>query len=308
MAVLATALQRLPKVELHCHIEGTMSSETLMELARRNGVALPTADPAELFHYDSLDGFLRVFWLAQSALAGREDWARLAYESLVEGAAHGVVHRESFFTPARHLDRGQALGDIVAGLDEGLAAAEAETGSRCLLIADMDRAFGPAAGLALVRQLAELRSTAAPGIERVIGVGMDSTELGIDPVSFRPAYDAARAAGFRLTAHQGENSPVSAIAACLDVLGVERVDHALSILEDPELVARVADARVPLTVCPTSNVLIANAFERLEDHSYPQMREAGLLATLNTDDPAFIDLDLGEEYRAVAEAFGWGWP
>ncbi len=308
MARLAAALQRLPKVELHCHIEGTMSSETLVALARRNGVPLPTADPAELFHYDSLDGFLSVFWLAQSALARREDWARLAYESLVEAAAHGVVHRESFFTPARHLDSGQALGDIVAGLGEGLAAAEAETGARCLLIADMDRAFGPSAGLAMVEQLAQLRRTASPGIERVIGVGMDSTELGIDPVSFRPAYDAARAAGFRLTAHQGENSPASAIAACLDVLGVERIDHGLSIMEDPELVARVADVRVPLTVCPTSNVLIANAYERLEDHCYPQMREAGLLATLNTDDPAFIDLDLGQEYRAVAEAFGWGWP
>lgn len=308
MAMLATALHRLPKVELHCHIEGTMSSETLVDLAQRNGVPLPTADPAELFRYDSLDGFLRVFWLAQSTLARREDWARLAYESLVEGAAHGVVHRESFFTPARHLDSGQSLGDIVAGLDEGLAAAEAETGARCLLIADMDRAFGPSAGLAMVEQLAQLRRSGSPGIERVVGIGMDSTELGIDPVSFRPAYDAARAAGFHLTAHQGENSPASAIAACLDELGVERIDHGLSLMEDPELVARVADARVPLTVCPTSNVLIANAFERLEDHIYPQMRTAGLLATLNTDDPAFIDLDLGQEYRAVAEAFGWGWP
>ncbi|MGZ8743702.1 MAG: adenosine deaminase [Nocardioides sp.] len=308
MAMLANALQRLPKVELHCHIEGTMSSETLVDLAQRNGVPLPTADPAELFQYDSLDGFLRVFWLAQSTLVRREDWARLAYESLVEGAAHGVVHRESFFTPARHLDGGQALGDIVAGLDEGLAAAEAETGARCLLIADMDRAFGPSAGLAMVEQLAQLRSMGSRGIERVVGIGMDSTELGIDPVSFRAAYDAARAAGFRLTAHQGENSPASAIAACLDELGVERIDHGLSLMEDPELVARVADARIPLTVCPTSNVLIANAFGRLEDHSYPQMRAAGLLATLNTDDPAFIDLDLGQEYRAVAEAFGWGWP
>jgi adenosine deaminase len=308
MAMLAAALQRLPKVELHCHLEGTMSSGTLVDLARRNGVPLPTADPADLFRYDSLDGFLRVFWLAQSTLAGREDWTRLAYESLVEGAAHGVVHRECFFTPARHLDGGQLLGDIVAGLDEGLTAAEAETGARCLLIADMDRAFGPSAGLGLVEQLVRLRKAGAPGIERVIGIGMDSTELGIDPVSFRPAYDAARAAGFRLTAHQGENSPASAIAACLDQLGVERIDHGLSIMEDPDLVLRVADARVPLTVCPTSNILIANAFERLEEHSYPQMRAAGLLATLNTDDPAFIDLDLGQEYRAVAEAFGWGWP
>jgi adenosine deaminase len=307
VVTLAEALDRLPKVELHCHVEGTMRSATLVELARRNGVALPTDDPTELYRYDSLDGFLRVFWLVQSTLATRDDWARLAYESVVDGVAHGLVHRESFFSPGRHLAGGQNLTDIIAGLDEGIAAAEAETGVSCLLIADMDRAFGPAAGLALVESLADLRRSRATGIERVIGVGMDSTEVGIDPVSFLPAYQAARAAGFRLTAHQGENSPASAIAACIDVLGVERVDHGLTILGDPELVKRVAASRIPLTVCPTSNVRIANAFERLEDHVYPQMRASGLLATLNTDDPALSNLDLGTEYRAVAAAFDWGW-
>jgi adenosine deaminase len=307
MTTLGAALDRLPKVELHCHVEGTMRPQTLVDLARRNGVSLPTAEPTELYRYDSLDGFLRVFWLVQSTLAGRDDWARLAYESVVDGADHGLVHRETFFTPARHLASGQDLAAIVAGLDDGLAAAETETGVSCLLIADMDRAFGPAAGLELVDLLAGLRRSAAPGIERVVGVGMDSTERGIDPVSYRPAFQSARAAGFRLTAHPGENSLAAAIAACVDVLTVERIDHGLSIMEDAELVARVAAARIPLTVCPTSNIRIANAFARLEDHIYPQMRAAGLLATLNTDDPALIDLDLGTEYRSVADAFGWGW-
>ena len=218
-----------------------------------------------------------------------------------------MVHREAFFTPARHLAAGQDLADIVAGLDEGISAAEAETGASCLLVADMDRAFGPVAGLEQVQLLAELRRAGRPGAERVVGVGMDSTELGIDPVSFLPAYQAAAAAGFRLTAHQGENSPASAIAACLEVLGAERIDHGLPVLDDAELVARMAGERIPITVCPTSNVLIANSFARLEDHSYPRMRAAGLLATINTDDPALIDLDLGAEYAAVAEAFDWGW-
>jgi adenosine deaminase len=307
MTTLGAALDRLPKVELHCHVEGTMRQQTLVELAHRNGVTLPTADPTELYRYDSLDEFLRVFWLVQSTLAGRDDWARLAYESVIDGADHGLVHREAFFTPARHLASGQDLAAIVAGLDDGLAAAEAETGVTCMLIADMDRAFGPAAGLELVERLAELRRSATPGIERVVGVGMDSTERGIDPVSYRPAFSSALAAGFRLTAHQGENSPSAAIAACIDVLAVERIDHGLSIMEDAELVARVAAARIPLTVCPTSNIRIANAFAQLEDHIYPQMRAAGLLATLNTDDPALIDLDLGTEYRSVADAFGWDW-
>jgi adenosine deaminase len=304
---LADALEHLPKVELHCHVEGTMRPATVVDLARRNGVALPTADPTELYRYDSLDSFLAVFWLVQSTLGTRNDWARLGYESVVDAAAHGVVHREAFFTPARHLAGGQDLAAIVAGLHEGIADAEAKTGVTCLLIADIDRAFGPTAGLELVEGLVELRRSDAAGMDRVIGVGMDSTERGIDPVSFRPAFEAAHAAGFRLTAHQGENSPAGAIAACIDVLGVERIDHGLSILEDPGLVSRVAAARIPLTVCPTSNVRIANAFERLEDHVYPQMRARGLLATLNTDDPALTDLDLAMEYRSVAAAFGWGW-
>lgn len=172
----------------------------------------------------------------------------------------------------------------------------------------MDRAFGPAAGLEQVELLAGLRRAGAAGTARVIGVGMDSTEQGIDPASYRAAYRAARAAGFRLTAHQGENSPAAAITAALDVLGVERIDHGLPVLDDPDLVARMAGDRIPITVCPTSNVLIANSFARLEEHTYPQMRSASLLATVNTDDPALIDLDLGAEYAAVAEAFRWGWP
>jgi adenosine deaminase len=307
MTALSAALDALPKVELHCHLEGTMRPATVVDLARRNGVPLPTTDPTELYRYESLDGFLRVFWLVQSTLAGREDWARLAYESVLDAAAHGVVHREAFFTPARHLAGGQSLADIVAGLDEGLAAAEAKSGTVCLLIADMDRAFGPAAGLDLVEQLTTLRRSGARGVERVIGVGMDSTEQGIDPRAYLSAYRTAGAAGLRLTAHQGENSPASAIAACVDVLDVERIDHGLPVLDDAELVSRLAGDRIPITVCPTSNVVVANAYERLQDHVLPQMRKAGLLATVNTDDPALIDLDLGTEYSRVADAFGWTW-
>jgi adenosine deaminase len=306
MATLREALVALPKVELHCHIEGTLRPDTLADLARRNGVPLPS-DREELYDFDSLDDFLSVFWLGQSTLVTRADWARLAYEAVVDGAGAGVVYRESFFTPARHLAGGHRLEDIVAGLDEGLAAGEAETGARCRLIADMDRAFGPDAGLELVERLVELRRADAPGAERVIGVGMDSTELGVDPASYRRAYETARAAGLRLTAHQGENSPASAIATCVEVLGVERVDHGVPVLDDPELVAHLVGDGIPVTVCPTSNVRIANVVERLEDHPYPGMRTAGLLATLNTDDPAFIDLDLATEYALVADAFGWDW-
>lgn len=302
---VATALERLPKVELHCHVEGTMRPQTVVDLAGKNGVALPSQDPTALYHYTSLDTFLDVFWLVQSTLVDRGDWARLAHESIVDGAAHGLVYRETFFTPARHLDAGADLGEIVAGLAEGLAAAEAETGVRAALIADIDRAYGPDAGLELVERVVDLRRRGAAGADRIIGIGLDSTELGVDPTVFAPAFALAARWGLRRTSHQGEVTPPTTIAAGLDVLGCERIDHGLSLLDDPELTRRVAAERIPLTVCPNSNVRIANAVPRLADHPFPRLRDAGVLATLSTDDPALIDLDLGEEYRSVAEAFGY---
>jgi len=302
---MADALDRLPKVELHCHLEGTMRPSTALELARRNGVRLPVDDLSQLYHYRSLDEFLRVFWLVQSVLVTRDDWARLAYESVTDAAAHGRVYGELFFTPARHLAAGTPLADIVAGLADGLRAAQIDAGSRAVLIADIDRAFGPAAGEQMVAELVDLRRRRSGGAEYVVGIGMDSTERGVDPVAFAPAYRLARAAGLRRTAHQGENSPAGAIRAVIDVLGVERVDHGLSLLDDPELTRRVAAERIPLTVCPSSNIRIANAYRTLTEHPFPVMREAGVLATLNTDDPAMTELDLGREYSAVAAAFGY---
>ncbi len=307
MVNVATALDRLPKVELHCHVEGTMRPRTVVELARRNGIPLPSADPTELYRYTSLDTFLQVFWLVQSTLGRREDWARLAYESVVDGAAHGLVYREAFFTPARHLAGGQDLADIVAGLADGLAAAESETGARVMLICAIDRAYGGTAGRELVERLAELCRAGAAGTARVIGVGLDSTEKGVDPAQFAEAFALAGDAGLHRTSHQGEETPPSYIEAGLDVLGCERIDHGLSSIQDPELSKRLADQRIPLTVCPNSNVLIANAVPRLELHPYRRMREVGLLATLNTDDPALTDLDLGREYLSVMRAFDYTW-
>jgi adenosine deaminase len=310
-AEFAAAIEQLPKVELHCHLEGTMRPQTLVELAARNGLELPLPSGAEqadltaLFTYVSLDDFLRVFWLVQSALVSRDDWTRLAYESVVDAAAHGRIYAEVFFTPARHLDSGQRLADIIAGIDEGMTEAEAVTGSRVRLIADMDRAFGAAAGEQMVTELVALRRAGAAGCERVIGIGMDSTELGVDPRDYEGAYRAAAAGGLRRTAHQGENSGPDAIAMCVDVLGAERIDHGLSLLDDAALTMRFATEQVPLTVCPLSNVLIANAMPSLAEHPYPAMRAAGLLATLNTDDPGLTLTNLGQEYREAAEAFGY---
>jgi adenosine deaminase len=210
-----------------------------------------------------------------------------------------------FFTPARHLAAGQRLEDIVAGLTRGIERAEADTGVRCMLICDIDRSFGAGPANELVEAAVALRRTGRG--ERVIGIGMDSTERGVDPRDFAEAYAMARRAGFHVTGHAGEDTGPENIAVALDALGLERIDHGLAIMEDADLTARVAEARIPLDVCPNSNVLIANRYERLADHPFRRMRQAGLLATLNTDDPAMTDLDLGREYRTVASALGMPW-
>jgi adenosine deaminase len=297
---MSDVYDRLPKVELHCHLEGTIAPATVAELASKNGHRLPVPRIEDLYSYDSLNGFLEIFWFVQEMLVTPEDWERAAYESVVQAAPHGLRYRETFFTPARHLASGQDLGGIIEGITRGLEAAEAEAGVRCLAICDMDRAYGGAAGLELVERLAELRR--AGRADRVIGLGMDSTELGVDPRDYAAAFELARSAGLRRTAHAGEDTGPDNIETALAALGVERIDHGLSILQDPELTARVSDEHVPLNVCPNSNVLIANKVPSLAEHPFRRMREAGLLATLNTDDPAMTDLDLGKEYRSVAEA------
>jgi len=299
---MADVYEAIPKVELHCHVEGTVRATTVIELARKSGRPLPVDDPEQLYRYTSLDTFLAIFWLVQETLTEPADWERIAYESLVDAVPHGLRYRETFFTPARHLAAGQDLAGIIDGLSAGIAAAEAETGVRAALIADMDRAYGPAAAVELIEQVIALRRAGRAG--RVIGIGMDSTELGIDLAAFKPAFDLARAAGLRRTGHAGEavGTGPRNIRVALDVLGVERVDHGVAVVEDPELVRRMAGERIPLTVCPNSNVIIANRFASLEVHPFRAMREAGLIATINTDDPGMTDLDLGKEYRTVAAA------
>src|SRR5439155_21450373 len=165
-------------------------------------------------------------------------------------------------------------------------------------------AYGPEAGRQLIEDVVELRRRGTA--DRVIGMGMDSTEVGTDPRSFREAYRLGASMGLRRTGHQGETTDPSLIVVALDELGLERLDHGITSMQDERIAHRLASDGIPLTVCPVSNVRIANAVARLEDHPWPRMREAGLHVTLNTDDPALIDDDLGAEYAAVAEAFGYG--
>lgn len=289
----------IPKVELHCHVEGAIRPSTMVEFARNAKRELPFEALSELQRYGSIHDFRRVFALVLDTLTTADHWVRIGYESLIDGTQHGLRYRELYFTPSRYMDDGQDLGMIIDALSEGIAVAEEETGARCQLIASCDRTLDPASGISLVEELVELRR--AGRAERVIGIGIDGPHSGFDLRSWGDAYEIAHKAGLRRTAHSQDGGPAN-VAIVLDHFGAERIDHAMDILDDPLLTNRVAEARIPINVCPNSNVRIFNVYPSLEEHPFRRMREAGLLVTLNTDDPTMMDVNLGEEYRSVAKA------
>jgi adenosine deaminase len=302
----ADLARAMPKVELHCHLEGTMRPETLAELAKKNKVGLGVASADDLYKFTDFDEFFRLFRAVQSVLKTRDDWARLAYESVLDSARANVIYREAFVSPAYFLGTGQKIGDIIAGLADGLAVGEKDTGVRTMLIGGIDRAFGPCGAIELTQSLVQLRKANAPGTERLIGLGMDGVELGTNPADYHEAFRLAAAAGFHRTSHQGAEGPSSNIKDALDILGCERIDHGLAALDDSALAHRVSGDRIPFNVCPSSNLSVGR-YKCLDEHPFHSMRKASLLATLGSDDPAFTKIDLADEYGVVTEAFGLSW-
>ena len=298
---IATAdhLRRLPKAELHCHVEGSARASTIAELAARNGVALPVDDPAELFRFTDLNQFLDIYDIVCRSLVTADDFHRIAYEACEDGVAAGVRYREMFFSPGFVLRLGVPITTVWEGLAAGVRDANADLDITCRLILDVDKPSGPAH--------AEEMVAFAAGCDRelLLGVGGDSVERRIDHAAFAPAFAAAARAGLRRTLHAGEDGPAENIRIAVEVLGCERIDHGFRLLDDPELTARVVDAGIPLTVCPTSNVEIAHVVPDVASHPFDRQRRAGVTVTVNSDDPGMMQFDIGDEYVAVADAFGY---
>ncbi|MDT9683016.1 adenosine deaminase [Streptomyces sp. TRM76323] len=287
----------LPKAELHLHIEGTLEPELAFALAARNGVDLPYASAEELrraYRFDDLQSFLDLYYALMAVLRTADDFAELADAYLARAAAQGVRHAEIFFDPQAHTDRGVPLGTVVEGLAGALERSEERHGVTTQLIMCFlrDRSAESAR---------ETLDAARPYLDRIAGVGLDSAEVGHPPAKFREVYEAAGALGLRRVAHAGEEGPPSYVREALDVLGVERIDHGLRAMEDPELVRRLVRDRVPLTLCPLSNVRL-RAVDLLEDHPLKAMMDAGLLVTVNSDDPAYFGGYVGDTFHAVREA------
>ncbi|KUL53684.1 MULTISPECIES: adenosine deaminase [unclassified Streptomyces] len=289
----------IPKAELHLHIEGTLEPELAFALAARNGVDLPYADTEELrkaYDFDDLQSFLDLYYGLMAVLRTEADFEELADAYLARAAGQGVRHAEIFFDPQAHIARGVPIGAVVEGLSRALDRSEERHGVSTRLIMCFLRDESAESAMETLR-------AARPHLDRIIGVGLDSAEVGHPPAKFKEVYEAAAALGLRLVAHAGEEGPPSYITEALDVLRVERVDHGLRCVEDPALVERLAAERVPLTLCPLSNVRL-RTIDVLADHPLPRMLDAGLMCTVNSDDPAYFGGYAGDNFDAVREALG----
>jgi adenosine deaminase len=283
-------LRRLPKVELHCHVEGTLRPTTVAELARKHDIELPTADVDRIYDYETIYEFLQIFRMVNSTVITRDDFARVAYESLQDGVDLGnLKYREMFFNPTLHTTRGVAMATIINGLADGCAAAEQDFGVRCRLIADVYRQDPPAMALQMTEEVIANRR------DELIGLGMDAAEAPDPPEKFVDSFMLAGKAGLRRTSHASEDGPPGNITTCLDVLGCERIDHGYHILEDDAVVARCRDEGIHFTCCPTSTSVVYG-WPDLTTHPINGMMRAGLLVHLNSDDPTMFHTDIGREY------------
>jgi adenosine deaminase len=289
----------LPKAELHLHIEGTLEPDLVLELAARNGIEPPFASLAEAksaYDFTDLGDFLELYYAANDVLRTAADFEDLTWAYLQRAHADGVVHVEPFFDPQSHLPRGVPMADVVGGITAGLRRGESELGITWRLI------------MCFLRHLSEAEAfdtleAAAPFLDDIHGVGLDSNEVGNPPSKFARVYAAASEAGLRLVAHAGEEGPSAYIEQAVDLLGVVRIEHGVRAIDDPAVMARLAAERVPLTMCPLSNMRL-QVTPDLRDHPAAKFLEAGMIVTINSDDPAYFGGYIADNYVALAEALG----
>ena len=290
-------LRAMPKAELHIHIEGSLEPELIFALARRNGVALayPSVEALrQAYAFTDLQSFLDIYYAGASVLLQEQDFFDMAWAYFQRAKADGVVHAELFFDPQTHTDRGVPMATVIHGLARACRQARSELGVSAALILCFLRHLSEEAALATL-------DAALPYREHFIGVGLDSSERGHPPEKFARVFARARDLGLHLVAHAGEEGPPAYIWSALDLLKVQRIDHGVRCVEDPALVQRLAAERVPLTVCPLSNVKLC-VFKTLAEHNLPALLDAGLCATINSDDPAYFGGYLLDNYVQTFEA------
>jgi adenosine deaminase len=299
MTDLTAFIAGLPKAELHLHIEGSLEPELMFELGRRNGIALPFASVEEVraaYAFSNLQDFLDIYYQGAGVLMTEGDFHDLAMAYFTRVAADGCRHAEMFFDPQTHTDRGLPFAVAIEGLLSGMAEAERSLGVTSKLIMCFLRHLDEDAAFTTLK-------SAEPWLDRIVGVGLDSSEVGHPPSKFAGVYAAARERGLKLVAHAGEEGPPAYVWEALDLLKVDRIDHGNRALEDPALVKRLVTEGMTLTVCPLSNLKLC-VVDDLKVHPLKRMLDLGLHATVNSDDPAYFGGYLGENWAATASAVG----
>ena len=296
---LPALLRAMPKAELHIHIEGSLEPELIFEMARRNGVAIPYASVEELreaYAFTNLQSFLDIYYAGASVLITERDFFDMAWAYLLRARADNVVRTEMFFDPQTHTARGVSMATVVDGLHRACVQARAELGIDAELILCFLRHLSEQEAFETLEQALPLR-------DKFIGVGLDSSEVGHPPEKFARVFARCRELGLHLVAHAGEEGPPQYVWTALDLLKVERVDHGVQSSKDPALMARLAKDRIPLTVCPLSNLKLC-VFPRLQDHNIGKLLEAGLVATVNSDDPAYFGGYVNDNFIQTFAATG----
>jgi adenosine deaminase len=294
---LRTVVQAMPKAELHIHIEGSLEPELIFALAERNGVALPYASVDALraaYAFTDLQSFLDIYYAGASVLLQEQDFYDMTAAYLQKAAADNVRHTEIFFDPQTHTARGVDMGTVFNGIHR----------------ACQDSPVSATLIMCFLRHLSEedalaTLDAALPYLDKIIGVGLDSSEVGHPPEKFARVFARCKELGLHLVAHAGEEGPPAYIVSALDVLHVERIDHGVRVLEDAALTARVAREQIALTVCPLSNTKL-RVFDQMQDHNLVQLLDAGLMATVNSDDPAYFGGYMNDNFIATFEALPLG--
>lgn len=301
MTGLTQFIAGLPKAELHLHLEGSLEPELMFALAKRNRVEIPFKSVEEVraaYSFSNLQDFLDIYYQGANVLREEQDFHDLTMAYLKRVAADNARHVEVFFDPQTHMDRGVPFSVVAEGILRALEIGERELGVTSKLIMCFLRHLDEAAALATL-------AAAEPYLGRIAGVGLDSSEQGHPPSKFARVFEAARERGLLCVAHAGEEGPPAYVWEALDVLDVDRIDHGNRALEDEDLVARIVDDELTLTVCPLSNLKL-RVVRDLARHPLKRMLDLGLRATVNSDDPAYFGGYLNDNYNAVAEALNLG--
>jgi adenine deaminase len=296
-AALRAILEEMPKAELHIHIEGSLEPELIFALAQRNGVTLPYPSVEALrraYAFTDLQSFLDIYYAGASVLLQEQDFYDMTMAYLRRAHADNVRHAEIFFDPQTHTARGVPFATVIDGIHRATVEARSKWGVSATLIMCFLRHLSEEDALATLEQ-------ALPYRAKFIGVGLDSSERGHPPEKFARVFARCRELGLHLVAHAGEEGPPAYIESALDVLHVERIDHGVRCLEDPALTQRVARERIPLTVCPLSNIKL-RVFDKMQDHNLRTLLDAGLMATVNSDDPAYFGGYLNDNFVETFDA------